>query len=241
MIMDEVLNIEALEGLKLIESSSVDLILTDPPYEVNYNLKSKRLTNLGKAHDNQIVRDASFVDIVPDYNVLASEWFRVLKDNSHVYIFCGDKQLVKWIPIMTSAGFNNYQILIWKKEKTTFDLSFGHRFLENKEFILFFHKGWRRLNGFDVERSRFRAVLEFKESQDTCFHSCAKPISLLKFLTSLSSNEGDVCLDCFAGSGNHLLAFKGLNRHFIGFELSKEYHQIILDRLKQHKMEDWFK
>lgn len=238
--INKIHNMDCVEGLKQLDDNSIDLIITDPPYEVNYNEKSMQLEKLGKARTKQIERDASFVDQIYDYDLLAKEWYRILKDNTHIYIFCGDKQIIKWITSMNNVGFKNYQILVWLKDKSTFDMSYGHRFIENKEFILFFHKGYKKLNGYNIDRSSFRSVLKFNSSDDTDIHSCAKPINLIEFLTKLSSNEGDVCLDCFSGSGNHLIAFKNCNRRYIGFELSKEYTEAINKRLNLLVVNNWF-
>src|SRR6056297_3150338 len=147
---NSVYNMDCFEGLKLLGEESVDLILTDPPYEVNYNNKSKELEKLGKSREAQIKRDESFVDVIIDYDVLSREMYRVLKNNSHAYLFCGDRQIVKWSEAMTKAGFKHPQIIVWKKNKTTFDMTFGYKFPENKEFILFFQKGWSKLNGYEV-------------------------------------------------------------------------------------------
>jgi len=226
-------NMDCVEGLKLIDTDSVDLILSDPPYEVNYNKKSKELEKLGKPRVAQVERDASFVDVIIDYELISKEMYRVLKNNSHVYLFCGDRQIVKWSNSMINAGFKTPQILVWKKNITTFDMTMGYKYPENKEFLLFFHKGWKKLNGYSNERQQFRSVLEFDSSKDTEYHSCAKPMPLLMFLTKASSNVGDVCLDIFSGSGNHLIAFKRLERKYIGFELSGVYCNTINKRLKE--------
>lgn len=240
-----VYNMDCFEGLKLLGEESVDLILTDPPYEVNYNNKSKELEKLGKCREAQIKRDESFVDLIIDYDALSQEMYRVLKNNSHAYLFCGDRQIVKWSEAMTKAGFKHPQIIVWKKNKTTFDMTFGYKFPENKEFILFFQKGWSKLNGYEVERHKFRSVLEFNSSDDTSFHSCAKPIDLLMFLTGASSKPDDLCLDLFCGGGSHILAFKRSKRRFIGFELSTAYYETIIKRLdfekKQRSMADFMR
>lgn len=232
---NKVYNTDCLEGVKNIDSETVDLILTDPPYEVNYNAKSQHLEKIDKARSDQIERDKTFVDVVPDYEHLSAEMFRILKQDTHAYIFCSDRNLSKWIISMVNAGFKHPQILVWKKNRTTFDLTFGHKYPENKEFILFFHKGWKRLNGYNVERHDFRSVLNFDSSDDTPFHSCAKPINLLMFLVKASSQKGDLCIDLFAGSGNHLISFKRLERNFIGFELSDEYFKTINERLEEEE------
>jgi site-specific DNA-methyltransferase (adenine-specific) len=63
-------------------------------------------------------------------------------------------------------------------------------------------------------------------------HSSQKPIELLDFLVKTYTNEGDVVLDCFAGSGTTLVSAKNLNRNWIGIEKEKEYYDICLERLK---------
>lgn len=238
--INKIYNMDCLEGMKQMEDNSVNLIVTDPPYEINYNEKSKHLEKLGKHRDKQIERDKTFVDVIVDYDALALEWFRLLKDNSHCYIFCGDKQIVKWSLALTKVGFKEPQILVWKKDITTFDMTMGHKFPENKEFILFFHKGWKKLNGYSIERKEFRSCLNFKSEGKTALHSCAKPERLISFLINLSSKPGDVVLDSFIGSGTTPYIAKNMERKYIGFELSEEYYNISLDRLNQNKLQNWF-
>jgi site-specific DNA-methyltransferase (adenine-specific) len=242
---NKIYNEDCISGLnKYIPDESIDLIITDPPYDVNYGNKSAELEKIGKAGDKQKARDKHFIDSFKDYDALSSELFRVLKTNSHCYLFCGDKQITKWSEAMTKVGFKNPQILVWIKNITTFDMTMGHKFPENKEFILFFQKGWKKLNGYNIERHLFRSSLFFDSNGDTNTHSCAKPINLISFLTKLSSQENDLCLDPFSGGGSHLVSFKRTNRKYVGFEISQEYYKIILKKLeyenKQNKLEDWF-
>lgn len=235
-VLNQVFNRDALAGMKeTLPAESIDLIITDPPYDVDYGQKSSFLAEMDKARDKQVERDSHFKDSFVDYDAFAIEWFRVLKPDTHCYLFCSDKQVGKWSDAMVKAGFKAPQILVWVKNKTTFDMTFGHKFPENKEFILFFQKGWRKLNGYDVERQLFRSTLYFDSNGDTEYHSCAKPTSLIMFLTKLSSEKGELCLDCFAGSGAHLISFLRTKRTFIGFEISPHYFSVIQKRLKEEK------
>ena len=241
MELNKIYCMDCLEGMKQMEDNSVDLILTDPPYEVDYNKKSKELAKLGKPREKQIERDEEFKDTLPDYTILCKEFYRVLKDNSHAYIFCGDKQICKWIKYMIEQGFKHPQVLVWHKDKTTYDMTMGHKFPLNNEFILFFQKGWKKLNGYKIERHRFRSCLNFNSNGKTQYHSCAKPEDLIMFLIKLSSNENDLILDPFMGSGTTAVACKQLNRNFIGFELSQKYCDIANERLNQNNLKEWFK
>lgn len=237
METNKVTNIDCVEGLKSLPAGCVDLILTDPPYCVDYNKKSQKLSKIRKAKNHQIQRDATFKDELPDLNILSREFYRVLKENTHTYIFCGDSLIGPWQTAMVNAGFKEPQVLVWLKETTTFDMTYGHKYQENKEFILFFQKGWRQLNGYAVERHKFRSVLEFKANSHNKYHSCEKPLDLLTFLIKASSQENDVVLDPFSGSGNHLIASKRLNRSYIGYEISPEYTQTIKKRLEQENQQ----
>ena len=212
--------------IKEIPNEVIDMLLTDPPYDVDYDKKSTELEKLGKARSEQIERDQHYIEWNIDYNKLAKEFYRVLKKDSHYYIFCGSNQLHKWIPALLNAGFKNPQLLIWKKNFPTFDMTYGHRYQENKECILFTHKGWKKLN------RRSTSVLNFASKHSHKYHSCEKPFNLLYHLIELSSNEGDIVLDTFSGSGNHLIASYRLKRRFMGIEMSVEYHEIIVKRLK---------
>jgi len=240
MELNKIYNMDCLEGMRQISDNSIDCIVTDPPYEIDYNKKSKSMEKMGGNRSKQIKRDEEFVDQIPDYDLLCKEMFRVLKKNSHVYIFCSDKQIGKWSKLMHKSGFKLPQVLVWKKDKTSLDMTMGHKFPENKEFILFFHKGWKKLNGYKIERSKFRSCLNFKSDGKTSLHSCSKPESLINFLIKLSSKENDIILDMFMGSGTTAYCSKQLNRKYIGFEISNKYYQTCLNRLKQNSIEDWF-
>jgi len=235
---NNVYNMNCLDGMKLIKTETIDLILTDPPYGVSYNEKSKHLKLLGKSGQKQIERDKYYIEFgksegTLDYFQLAKQFYRVLKNNSHCYIFCGDKQITSWVPAIEKAGFKFVQLLIWYKNAPTFDLTMGHKFVEYKENVLFFQKGWKKLNSGNPYTSS--SVLKFNRLNKCEIHPTERPQDLLQHLIKLSSNEGDVVLDAFAGSGAHLIAALSLNRKFIGFELSKHYYQEIMKRLNNYK------
>jgi len=231
IMKEEVMLGDACQLIKNIPDESINLILTDPPYSVDMNNKHKELEKIGKPREKQVKRDESFKDELTNEQIksIAQDFYRVLKNNSHIYVFSGDKQLHLWIEALINAGFKKYQILVWKKNKSSFDLSMGGYYKQNNELIIYAHKGFKKLNHHRNPLSR--SVLVFDTNNQNRFHSCEKNLSLLYFLIKQSSEEGDVILDPFAGSGNHLIAAKRLNRVPIGFEISEQYYDIILKRL----------
>ena len=77
----------------------------------------------------------------------------------------------------------------------------------------------------------FSNVLDYAKDYKPYYHPTQKPVELMKLLISIYSNEGDVVLDCFAGSGSTLIAAKELGRYYCGCELDEEYYNISIKRL----------
>lgn len=71
-----------------------------------------------------------------------------------------------------------------------------------------------------------------KKDKEKYGHPTIKPLSIIKNLIRNSSNEGDIVLDCFSGSGTTCAAAKELNRKFVGIEINPDYHKISLDRIE---------
>jgi site-specific DNA-methyltransferase (adenine-specific) len=102
--------------------------------------------------------------------------------------------------------------------------------MKNCEYILFLRKGkakWINDIGGSKTVHKFDNIIGHK------LHPTEKPIDLLKLYISNSSNEGDIVLDPFAGSGSTLLASKELNRKYIGYEIDKQYYDIAVERLEE--------
>ena len=220
--MNEVLQGDCLELMKGMPDGSVDMILTDPPYGMNY--QSNRRTSTPKFKKIKGDTEVSW------YKAFIRECYRVLKSDSHAYVFCNEYNVSHFRKMQEDAGFNNKRTLIWlKNNHTSGDLlgDYGNK----TEYINFMHKGRRLLNG-----KRNNNVLEFKRVQSSV-HPTEKPIDLLEFLIEKSTTEGDVILDPFAGSGTTGVACQNLNRNFILMEQEPEYVEIIKERLKASKGE----
>lgn len=214
--------------IKQVQDGSVDLIVTDPPYDVDYGNKNKELNNNGD-RDSLVSRDEVFIDKFDRYSELSKELFRVLKPDAHLYIFCADKQIVKWIPALEEAGFKFRNYLLWVKNKQGLDMTRGLRYAYKSEVILFFCKGVKKLNTLGLNNLfKVNVLSDLK-------HPTQKPVKLVKALIKNSSVEGDLVLDCFMGSGSTGVACSEINRRFIGFELAESYFNIALDRIKNCK------
>ena len=127
---------------------------------------------------------------------------------------CSEKlynDLIDNFKIDTMPGFISYSKLkkIWEKERA-------------------FNKGVK-LNSSEVNGT-FSNILEFAKDGKPYYHPTQKPVKLMEKLIETHSREGDVILDCFAGSGSTLVAARNLKRRFIGVEISPEFCEVIKKR-----------
>lgn len=214
---------DCLEFMKEMPNSSVDFCIADPPF------------NVGKDYGN-------FNDKKPELEYWKwlkeriEQIFRVLKKNSRLYIFHGDRGIFKLKPLCESIGFKYHQNLIWHKRnlctfrsgRITGDWHFMH------ENILLFHKG-KRTSMLPSHYANCFSVLiypspqrNFKEGRS---HPAQKPLQLIKHI--IYRTPGDLILFPFLGSGIDTRAAKDLKRNFIGIEINPNYCKIAEERLAQ--------
>jgi site-specific DNA-methyltransferase (adenine-specific) len=217
--INKVYNMDCLEGLKLLPDESINLILTDPPYNINYQ------SNRGSKEYKERINYNTDWDKNFDFSLYFNEFWRVLKDNSFFYVFG------RWENFETMKKLGFKKILIWNKQHTGMgDLNcWGIGY----ELIFVFKKGKPIIRG-----KRPEGVLNIQHVGffDKTIHPTQKPIKLLRYIINKSSDEGDVVLDGFSGSGSCLIASKQLNRRFIGFEISGRYCDLIKKQLKQQTL-----
>lgn len=151
-----------------------------------------------------------------------------LKSRRHIYCF-GKHKIPDDMPIGGKAE------LIWNKEKISQGSPINSRWKKQHEYIQFgvYHPSRKKAPGDGrlVARLRHGSVLTYKPPS-TKNHPFAKPISLLRELIESSSRLGEIVLDPFAGSGTTLEAAMLEGRHFIGFEIDKEYYKSTRERIK---------
>lgn len=211
---------DCLELLQKIPDESIDLLLTDPPYGLNYQSEHKIIP------DDRLVND-SLNDALHVLDQALASIQRKMKKTSHLYIFTSWKtdHLVKPI-IMNYFGLKN--ILVWDKGNwTAGDLESNYG--QVHEFIIYaHHQGRRHLNGRrDASILKFNRVAENTPQR----HPTQKPLSLLEYLIQKSTQEGEVVLDPFMGSGSTCLAAKNTKRKYIGIEIDEKYFKIAQDRM----------
>lgn len=131
----------------------------------------------------------------------------------------------------------NFNILVWCK--TNCVPATNNSWLPNIEYCLVFkEKGSKRYNdGYEL-KSKWYISSTNKEDKDLYDHPTIKPLDLVKKHILHSTNENDVVLDCFLGSGTTAVACKETGRQYIGFEINKQFYEIAKDRLNGISQKD---
>ena len=155
-----------------------------------------------------------------------SELYRVLKEDSHCYIWINDKNLSDLQVEAEKVGFRLHNILVWKKNNCTPN----RWYMKNCEFILFLHKG-KSVPIHNLGDTQLYECININGRDKV--HPTQKPIEYIERLILNSSNENGTVLDPFMGSGTTGLACIQTNRKFIGFEISEEYFNIAKERLEK--------
>ena len=216
---DDCLNI-----MKQIENESIDLIVTDPPYLIKYKTNHRK----NKDHDfcSEILNDDN-EQLIIDY---IRECYRILKNNTAMYMFCNCDKVDFFKQELENAGFKIKNMIIWVKNNwTAGDLKaqFGKQY----EIIFLVNKGRKCFNG-----KRITDVWMFDRiSGKKQLHQNQKPVDLLKQCILKHSDENDIIFDGFMGSGSTGVACIETNRKFIGVELDKKYFEIAKTRIKEFK------
>ena len=113
----------------------------------------------------------------------------------------------------------------------------GNKYLTDTEFVLFFReKGVKIYGSFDTKRTWYATPLN-QSDKKIYGHPTCKPIDIVKNFIINSSQEGDIVLDPFMGSGTTAVAAKSYGRHFIGFEINEEYYKKACERIKKEQIE----
>lgn len=211
---------DCIEELTKLPDNSIDCLLTDPPYGIGYQSNFRQAT----PQFDKLKNDKAEAFNLLDRALEITE--KKLKDNSHVYIFTSWKVYPEFRDIIQKY-FTIKNVLIWVKSGGAIgDLDADY--MDKYEMIIYATKGRRFLNG-----TRESNILYFdRPASSNYHHPTEKPISLLEYLIDKSSNEGELILDPFMGSGSTCVAAKNKKRKYIGIELDEQWFNVAQGRIQ---------
>ncbi len=216
-----IVNGDCLNYLGQIPDNSIDLILTDPPYNIaqystgNINLPGRSALNNDLAAWDLIPVDP--FDLLPDFK-------RIIKPDGNIFVFTSYNLIGKWHEAFDSE-FDTFQFFIWHKTNPAPKI-FKNGFLNSCEMIAcMWNKGhkWNFSNQRDMHNFFESPICMRPERLSEPKHPAQKPVKLLEHIISVASNEGDVVFDPFMGVGSTGVAALKSKRRFIGIEIEKNY------------------
>ena len=218
--------------LKRIKNNSIDLVLIDPPYEISKdtNFKSGELT--GKDTDRFRV-SMDFGDWDNNFNgldIVIKEAYRILRKGGTLICFYDIWKITSLKEYFENAKFKQIRLIEWLKTNPV-PLNSKINYLTNaREIAVCGVKNGKPTFNSEYDNGVYKYPICHNKGR---FHPTQKPLLLIEDLIIKHSNEGDTVLDCFSGSGTTALAAYNKNRNFIGCELSKEYYEKSIERLKE--------
>lgn len=244
---NKIYNMDCIEGMKSIPDATIDLVITDPPFAIDF-----------KAKRNNYNRTASRV--IDGYNEIPKEeyydftlkWmkevYRILKDSGSMYVFSGWNNLKNILNVIDELKFITVNHIIWKYQ---FGVVTKRKFVTSHYHCLYVCKNDEKRKFFPYSRyskeeiDKDNGCLHYKDKEDVWIINreywtgdkktpTKLPSELIKKILMYSSEEGDVVLDPFLGSGQVAVMSKMMKRQYIGFEIVKEYYEFARKRLEKN-------
>ncbi len=242
--INSIYNQDCIEGMKSIPENRIDLVVTDPPFAIdfkankpNYNRISSRVIS-----GYNEIRPANYYDFTFRW---MSEVFRILKNSGSMYVFSGWNHLKDILQALDDVGFITINHLIWKYQ---FGVVTRKKFVTSHYHCLYVCKDNKERKFFPFsrfdkdEKTTTGKSLHYMDKEDVWtikreyWNGSEKtptklPSEIIKKILQYSSEERDVVLDPFLGSGQVAVVSKLLKRKFLGFEIVPDYYQFAKKRL----------
>lgn len=204
--------------IKLMDGESADLLLTDPPYNVDYTGKTKDALKI----QNDSMENEAFRNFLKEAFISADN---VMRPGASFYIWHADSEGYNFRGACNDAGWKVRQCLIWVKNSMVMgrqDYQWQH------EPCLY---GWKEGASHDWYSDRKQTTtLDFNKPTKSELHPTMKPVELFAYLIKNSSKKGQIVLDTFGGSGTTIIACEQLDRRGFMVELDPHYCDVIINR-----------
>lgn len=225
-------NESCFDFLKSLDNNSISLVLIDPPYEVSKDTNFNSGKKTGKDTDRFRV-SMDFGNWDHNFNNLfevIKECYRVLKKSGTIICFYDLWKITTLKEYFDNSKFKQIRYIEWIKTNPV-PLNSKTNYLTNsREIALVGVKGSNPTFHSKYDNGIYNYPICHDKNR---FHPTQKPLALIEDLIIKHSNEGDLILDCFSGSGTTAVASYNTNRNFVGCELSKEYYEKSLLRFKE--------
>lgn len=227
---------DCLSSIKSMPDNSVDLILTDPPYNIGKFMQNRQ-ANLNRMRQNFFVGagwdNGDYTEWIKNMSLFFQEAHRILKKKGTLLTFMSALKVESIVDVANAAGFYYKTTGIWHKTNPMPRNMNLHFVNSNESWIYFINEGKTGTfnNDGKLELDFVQTSVTPSSEKKYGKHPTQKPVALMRHFVKLLSNEGDVVLDPFMGSGSTGVAAVGMNRKFVGIELSARYFDIATKRI----------
>lgn len=204
----------------LMEGKAANLVVTDPPYNVNYQ------GSAGKIKNDNLANDAFYQFLLDAFTLIE----KVMANDASIYVFHADTEGLNFRKAFSAAGFYLSGTCIWKKQSLVLGRS---PYQWQHEPILF---GWKKTGKHAWYSDRKQSTIwEFDKPKKNTDHPTMKPVPLMAYPIVNSSMTGCIVLDPFGGSGSTLIACEQTDRICYTVELDEKFCDVIVKRYIQQK------
>ncbi len=232
--MYKLYNGNCMEVLTKLEDSSIDLIVTDPPYlHVKGGMKSKKFnTGTWKGDSHMVSAMSEFnKEKIHDYLDLATTKMKKV----NMFIFCSKLQLQHYFSYIENHKKLKYDLLVWDKVK--YSMKSTKFYTSDLEYVVRIYEAGVSLRKVLTEDGTKSDINHYLKRQAypqprNKRHETEKPLELIQNYIRVASDEGDLVLDTFMGSGTTGEASILLKRNFIGIELEERHFKTATERLR---------
>lgn len=227
--MTRLINGDCLDFMKTMPDNCIDLILTDPPYNIaQYSTGNIALP--GREALNNNIANWDNIELEP--RRFLNDFKRILKPDGNIFIFTSYNLLGKWHEVFDSE-FDTFQFFIWHKTNPAPKI-YKNGFLNSCEMIIcIWNKGhkWNFTTQNEMHNFFEGPICMSPERLTSPKHPTQKPVKLLKHIIQLSSNPNDIVFDPFMGVGSTGIAALDLGRKFAGCEIDETYYNAAVKRI----------
>lgn len=243
---NQIYNMDCIQGMKLILDNTIDLVVTDPPFAIefkarrsNYNRTQSRVLE----GYNEIPKE-KYYDFTVNW---MRECGRVLKESGSMYVFSGWNNLKDILNAIDEVRLLTINHIIWKYQ---FGVVTERKYVTSHYHCLYICKNDEKRKFFPYvrygkdERTKEGRSLHYEDKEDVWYIKreywtgdqktpTKLPAELIEKILMYSSKKGDIVLDPFLGSGQVAVVSKQLERQYIGFEIVKDYYEFANNRLER--------
>ncbi|MFR7590244.1 MAG: DNA-methyltransferase [Longibaculum sp.] len=213
------------ELIKKIPDNSIDLIVTDPPYEIKQLSGGGCLEAKGIKKSFKDLTD-NFLDVGIDEKIF-DEFMRIMK-KPNIYIWCNKTLIPKLINYFHVENKLSFELITW--HKTNAMPLCGNSYLVDTEFCLYFRKGIKLNTTYETAKTHYELPINIDDKK-LYMHPTIKPFPIIRNLINNSCPKGGIVFDPYNGSGTTTVVAKELGFNYLGIEINPKWYKISIDRL----------